>query len=123
MLPMENKELDIKYFEKRLLEEKERLINELKSVGRINPDNPNDWEPVAGEQEDTTADKNDFADSIEEYEGNTAILKELETELNEVNAALQRLEKGTYGICEETGKPISKERLEAYPAARSILKK
>ena len=53
-------------------------------VGRINPDNPNDWEPIPGEKTDRTSDKNDFADNIEEYEENTAILKQLEIELNAI---------------------------------------
>jgi len=116
---MERENLDIKYFEDELLKEKARLIKELKSVGRINPDNPNDWEAVPGEKDDGTADKNDYADAIEEFEENTAILKELETELNEVDAALNRIEKKTYGICEDTGEEIAEERLKAYPAART----
>ncbi|ALC81297.1 MULTISPECIES: TraR/DksA C4-type zinc finger protein [Bacillus] len=39
--------------------------------------------------------------------------------LNEVNAALKRLENGTYGICERTGEEIPYERLEALPYART----
>ncbi|HMP67336.1 MAG TPA: TraR/DksA C4-type zinc finger protein [Candidatus Paceibacterota bacterium] len=115
---MENNNIDTKYFKDKLLKEKDRLVSELKSVGRINPDNPLDWEPIPGELEENTSDKNDQADNIEQYEKNTAILKELEIELNEVNHALEKIEKGTYGICEKTGNPISRERLEAYPAAR-----
>ncbi len=38
--------------------------------------------------------------------------------LREIDNALGRLEKKTYGICEGTGKPISKARLEAQPWAR-----
>ena len=38
--------------------------------------------------------------------------------LNEIDDALQRIEKGTYGVCEGTGKPISKARLKAQPWAR-----
>ena len=38
--------------------------------------------------------------------------------LREIDNALGRLEKKTYGICEATGKPISKARLEAQPWAR-----
>jgi RNA polymerase-binding protein DksA len=38
--------------------------------------------------------------------------------LKEIDDALQRIEKRTYGICEGTGKPISKARLEAQPWAR-----
>lgn len=38
--------------------------------------------------------------------------------LREIDDALQRIEQGTYGICEGTGKPIPKARLEAQPWAR-----
>jgi DnaK suppressor protein len=38
--------------------------------------------------------------------------------LNEIDDALSRITGGTYGICEGTGKPIPKARLEAQPWAR-----
>ena len=38
--------------------------------------------------------------------------------LREIDDALQRIEDKTYGICEGTGKPIRKARLEAQPWAR-----
>lgn len=34
-----------------------------------------------------------------------------------INAAIRRIENGTYGYCEETGEPISLRRLEARPTA------
>ena len=42
--------------------------------------------------------------------------------LREIDNALERLDKKTYGICEGTGKPISKARLEAQPWARYCVK-
>ncbi|MHC4264800.1 MAG: TraR/DksA family transcriptional regulator [Planctomycetota bacterium] len=38
--------------------------------------------------------------------------------LDEIHKALERIEDGTYGICEGTGKPIPKVRLKAQPWAR-----
>ena len=38
--------------------------------------------------------------------------------LRDLNDALAKIQNGTYGICEGTGKPISKARLEAQPWAR-----
>jgi len=38
--------------------------------------------------------------------------------LREIDDALQRIEQGTYGICEGTGKRVPKARLEAQPWAR-----
>jgi DnaK suppressor protein len=34
-----------------------------------------------------------------------------------IESALQRIDDGTYGYCEETGEPISLKRLEARPIA------
>ena len=42
--------------------------------------------------------------------------------LEEIDDALQRIEQETYGICEATGKPIAKARLEAQPWARHCVK-
>jgi DnaK suppressor protein len=42
----------------------------------------------------------------------------VEGELKDIDDALRRLEQGTYGICEECGKPIDEARLEAKPWAR-----
>jgi DnaK suppressor protein len=38
--------------------------------------------------------------------------------LREINDALAKIQNGSYGLCEGTGKPISKARLEAQPWAR-----
>lgn len=38
--------------------------------------------------------------------------------MKEIDEALQRIENGTYGICEGSGRPIPKARLEAIPWAR-----
>jgi len=37
--------------------------------------------------------------------------------INKINSALQRIEDGSYGYCEETGEPIGIKRLEARPVA------
>ena len=37
--------------------------------------------------------------------------------INKIDAALQRIEDGSYGYCDETGDPISIKRLEARPVA------
>jgi RNA polymerase-binding transcription factor DksA len=46
------------------------------------------------------------------------LASELREALDEVDAALERLESGSYGNCEVCGKPIGVARLEAMPAAR-----
>ncbi len=37
--------------------------------------------------------------------------------ISKIDAAIRRIEEGTYGYCEETGEPISLKRLEARPIA------
>ncbi len=43
---------------------------------------------------------------------------ELREALDEVDAALERVSAGSYGLCQACGKPIGGARLEAMPAAR-----
>lgn len=109
----------LEYFKKRLLDDKTQLEDELKSVGRINPDNPEDWEPIPPGINDREADLNKLADDVEGFEENSAILKQLETRLQNVKKALAKIDAGTYGICEVSGDEIEMERLEANPAART----
>jgi RNA polymerase-binding transcription factor DksA len=109
----------IQKFKSLLEAERTRLIDELGTVGRKNPDVMGDWEAVPPVMDAIPADENEVADTIEEYESNTAILKQLETRLSEVDAALVRIEAGSYGICEISGQQIEDDRLEANPAART----
>ncbi len=46
------------------------------------------------------------------------LVSSLRDTLHDVEQALERMEAGTYGICERCGQPIADERLEALPAAR-----
>ena len=41
--------------------------------------------------------------------------------INKIDAALQRIDDGSYGYCDETGDPISIKRLEARPVATMSL--
>ncbi|MHC4473412.1 MAG: TraR/DksA family transcriptional regulator [Planctomycetota bacterium] len=56
-----------------------------------------------------------------EQEQSIILMERQNGTLREVNAAIRRLEDGTYGICEVTGKPIGKARLSAIPYARLCL--
>ena len=47
-----------------------------------------------------------------------AVSGSLQASLDDVNAALVKFDKGTYGLCEGCGQPIAPARLEAKPAAR-----
>lgn len=113
---------DIKYFKEKLEKEKILLEEELSTISRVNPDNPSDWEATTTDIEVDPADDNEVADKMEELEDNKSILNQLEPQLNEVKAALQRIEDGKYGVCEVSGEPIERERLEANPSARTSMK-
>ncbi|MBI2476067.1 MAG: hypothetical protein HYV67_02405 [Candidatus Taylorbacteria bacterium] len=108
---------DTKHFEELLTKELASLEKELKSIGRKNPANPADWEAKPNKMDVMPADSNEVADSIESYEENTGILKQLEIRYNEVKKALEKIKAGTYGLCEVDRKPIELARLEANPAA------
>jgi RNA polymerase-binding transcription factor DksA len=91
----------------------EGLIDELRSeLGRSAAD---DSEESADYDQLSPGATNDTF----EREKDLSILEQLEAELAELQAALQRVESGTYGIDEVTGEPIDPERLEALPAART----
>ncbi len=47
-----------------------------------------------------------------------ALAGNLRESLNDVEAAIVKLDNGTFGICEGCGQPIAPDRLEAKPAAR-----
>jgi RNA polymerase-binding transcription factor DksA len=61
----------------------------------------------------------DTASETFEREKDLSILEQLERELAELQAALERVDAGTYGIDEQTGDPIDPARLEAIPTART----
>ncbi len=61
----------------------------------------------------------DTATETFEREKDLSILEQLEAELTELQAALERIDAGTYGVDEVTGEPIPDERLDAIPAART----
>ena len=98
------------------------ITDELKLIGRINPDNPADWEAVPQKMDTQEADRNEAADRIEGYEENTAILKELEIRYNNIKLALKKLDDGSYGTCEIGNESIRIERLRANPVARTCIK-
>ncbi|MDD2266654.1 TraR/DksA family transcriptional regulator [Sulfuricurvum sp.] len=69
-------------------------------------------------------DIGDIEDMAELEINNTtdqAILFQLQSQITEIDAALNRINMGVYGICEKTGKSIPIERLMANPTARTIV--
>lgn len=94
---------------------------QLKELGRENPSVPGDWDATGGSLETMSPiqDSNEAADKLEEYGERREETNQLEIRLREINEALGKIEKGTYGVCEVCGEPIGEDRLEANPAART----
>jgi len=112
--------INYEHFKEKLKAEKKLLEKELEKVGRVNPDNPSDWEATPPVDRDTSqADENTAADNLEEYDSNKAIVTTLETRYNDVKSGLDKIKHGTYGICQVCQKEIEEDRLEANPSART----
>jgi RNA polymerase-binding transcription factor DksA len=104
-----------------------RLEEEQGRLGRIRDSIERDHlhdEP----EEDSSAELSHFdqhpadaASDAFEREKDFAILGRVQSELEDVERALQRLDEGTYGTCEVCSRPIDDERLQAMPAARFCL--
>lgn len=60
------------------------------------------------------------ADADDELE--IALLQRVESELDDVNAALRRLDAGNFGTCEHCNAPIGLPRLRALPQARLCMR-
>jgi RNA polymerase-binding transcription factor DksA len=113
---------NIEHYKDLLLAEKKRLLEELPSVGRVNPENPDDWEGTPGDTDAETEDENSLADKLEDFEERSAVEVELESQLRLVKNALERIEGGTFGACKIGGEEIESDRLEANPAAETCKK-
>lgn len=73
---------------------------------------------AVGDLADYDQHQADAATETFEREQDQSIREQLRFQLDEVRAALHRIDDGTYGIDEETGEPIDPERLAAWPTAR-----
>jgi RNA polymerase-binding transcription factor DksA len=113
--------VNLPHFKEKLENELKTLEGELKTVGHVNPKNPDDWEATPDKLNADSADRTEVADQLENYEANTAILKQLEIQLGNVKQALLKIEDGTYGICEVCGIEIPEERLEAMPSSTKCI--
>lgn len=102
-----------------MLSEKARIEKTLQDSGEMDEDIENNFKsdyPEYGNDEESNAIE------VADYEDTIAVEHKLEKKLEEINAALARMENGSYGICEESGEEIPLERLRAFPTARTCVK-
>lgn len=96
-----------------LLKRKEEIEKEILEIA--NPGNHKVKFPEYGDK----ADEN--AQEIENYTTNLATDKVLESTLRDINSSLDRIEKGTYGICKYCNEQIGKKRMLARPVASACI--
>ena len=65
----------------------------------------------------TETDSGDMSQSIFDREMDATVEEGIQRRLGEVEKALQKVEEGTYGVCDDTGDEIPRGRLEAVPEA------
>ncbi len=112
-----NQEFLVK-IKKTLEEEKARLSKELGGFTKKNPHSSDDFDatyPEYGDEED------DNAREVAEYTANKPLEVTLENTLRDINKALERLNKGTYGICKYCDHPIDEKRLLARPTSSACV--
>ncbi|HJT99925.1 MAG TPA: TraR/DksA C4-type zinc finger protein [Actinomycetes bacterium] len=100
---------------KRLEEERTRLQGIREGIQRERDDAIAD---AGGELSSVDQHPGDSGTETFEMEKNVSLLEQVDDELLEVEAAVQRLERDSYGTCQVCGRPIGDERLEAMPATR-----
>ncbi len=105
----------------KLLAEKQKLEKLLSSFADKDAKMKGDWDtrfPKMGEKSDYSSGAlEERGDEVEEYATELSEEFALEERLKEINEALERMEKGAYGLCEECSGEIPLERLKANPAA------
>ena len=116
--------MDTQHFKKKLEAELMVVEGELKEIAALNPES-GEWEAKVEDMGTVgpIADSNEFADQLEEYDEHREELPALAARWSEVKHALEKIDRGTYGFCEEGGDhAIEPERLDANPAARTCQK-
>ena len=95
-------------FKKILLKEREQIIGEVKQIHESSKEMGQDGIQDIGDEAANIYNKQTLL-SLNENE---------RIRLQEVDESLDRIENGTYGICEECGEPIGLKRLEVRPVAK-----
>ena len=101
-----------------LEDQKIKLEEELKTFAASNPKASGDFNstfPQYGDKEDENAAE------VATFTDNLSVEKTLEGNLRDVKRALERIAKGTYGVCKYCGKEISEKRLMARPESGSCM--
>ncbi len=113
------RKLDIEKYEKLLQDEQAELQQQLKRLEDQTTGRDRLSAGVATEDFDEPG--GDAATETVERSLAMATTKNLREMLDLVNAALEKIKEGTYGVCDVCGKDIPKKRLDALPYATMCL--
>lgn len=105
----------LKKIKKDLEERKKQIVDDLKDISNKQGDEYKARIPEYGDKPDENAQE------ISDYTTNVATEDVLKKNLRDINNALERIEKGTYGTCKYCGKTINEKRLKARPAASACV--
>ena len=113
--------IDTDEFRTLLEQERERLT---KAVKFLRDENPGSITEELGDIVEAGIDYNHLGDTASatfDRELDEGIGERAQQTIDEIDAALKRIEDGTYGFCEVGGEPIPVERLRAIPWTRTCI--
>ena len=107
----------IKQMKQQLLAEKKKIEDQLKNVSKDDKGGrfPGDAEAKFPDYGDS-AEEN--ADEVITYQENLSTSSNLDGYLDEIEAAIERIDEGKYGVCGKCGLEIRPDRLKVFPAAK-----
>jgi DnaK suppressor protein len=108
-----NPELDQEF----IRQQKQKLLDMRDELTRMNRGLEGDEQERAEEERENLSDRGDMSQHIFNREMDATVGRRLERRLETIERALEKIEEGTYGVCDESGEPIPKGRLEAVPEA------
>lgn len=106
--------IDIKEFAKKIEKQRQTIISRLKRLRKEDPFSTTDRSLIVEPATDAAA--------LFGHEQVVVLEGRLKNDLKEIEAALKKIKKGTYGKCERCGELIEPARLEVKPSAIYCLK-
>ena len=98
--------------------QRQRLVDLRDELTRVRDGLDEDQKELEGGGDDfSETDSGDMSQSIFDREMDASVGEGIERRLGEVARALQKIEEGTYGICDATEEEIPRGRLEVVPEA------
>ncbi len=111
---------DLEYFRKKLLAEKNRVLEEMEDLSHSNM--KQSISDQSGENSRYSYHLGDVASLSYDREFSMGLSERQQKYLEQISEAMGRIDDGTYGICKVTGDLIAFERLDEVPVAKYSVK-